>query len=267
MTALKAKWTEMNWYRRVLLIAMAVEILAFFVAVLAAVNRPGLEYGGTLLYPRTEGETRVYEGKLDWKPVRFTVSPEGAVTYQRGEYDYGPYQVTVDPAAFPGTLGEHDGTSNLGLEIRQGDEVVFRGGYCPERALSLWDGDGEPGWDMSFSVESSGGEATLYVDGREVTQEEQYAPALSVLAAVALGPELTHRGSLLAWLGVTLIALVNVLQICFPGFFFRLSLWGHVRNVDEAEPSELYVVGEYIEWAVLALLCLVLYWQALRVIV
>ena len=44
MTALKAKWTEINWYRRVLLIAMAVEILAFFVAVLAAVNRPGRGY-------------------------------------------------------------------------------------------------------------------------------------------------------------------------------------------------------------------------------
>ena len=267
MTALKAKWTEMNWYRRVLLIAMAVEILAFFVAVLAAVNRPGLEYRDSLLYPRTEGETRIYEGKLDWKPVRFTVSPEGEVIYQRGDLSYGPYQVTVDPAAFPGTLGEHDGTSNLGLEIRQGDEVVFRGGYCPERALSLWDGDGEPVWDMSFSVESSGGEATLYVDGREVTREEQYAPALSVLAAVALGPELTHRGSVGLYLAVTLLALVNILQICFPGFFFRLSLWGHVRNIDDAEPSDWYILLERIEWLILTLTCLVLYWQALRVIV
>ena len=267
MRALRGKWAEMNWYRRVLLIVMAIEILAFFVAVLAAVNRLGLEYGGTLLYPRAEGETRIYEGKLDWKPVRFTVSPEGEVIYQRGDLSYGPYQVTVDPAAFPETLGEHDGTSNLGLEIRQGDEVVFRGGYCPERALSLWDGDGEPVWDMSFSVESSGGEATLYVDGREVTREEQYAPALSVLAAVALGPELTHRGSVGLYLAVTLLALVNILQICFPGFFFRLSLWGHVRNVETAEPSDWYILMERIEWLILTLACLVLYWQVLRVIV
>ena len=267
MDALRGKWAEMNWYRRVLLIAMAVEILGFFAAVLAAVNRPGLEYGGTLLYPRTEGETRVYEGKLDWEPVRFAVSPEGEVTYQRGDLSYGPYQVSVDPAAFPETLGEHDGTSNLGLEIRQGDEVVFRGGYCPERALSLWDGDGEPVWDTSFSAESSGGGATLYVDGREVTREEQYAPALSVLAEVALGPELTHRGSVGLYLAVTLLALVNVLQICFPGFFFRLSLWGRVRNVETAEPSDWYILMERIEWLILTLACLVLYWQVLRVIV
>ena len=267
MDALRGKWAEMNWYRRVLLIATAVEILGFFAAVLVAVNRPGLEYGETLLSPRTEGETRVYEGKLDWEPVRFAVSPEGEVTYQRGDLSYGPYQVSVDPAAFPETLGEHDGTSNLGLEIRQGDEVVFRGGYCPERALSLWDGDGEPVWDTSFSVESSGGGSTLYVDGREVTREEQYAPALSVLAEVALGPELTHRGSVGLYLAVTLLALVNILQICFPGFFFRLSLWGHVRNVDEAEPSDWYILLERIEWLILTLTCLVLYWQAPRVIV
>ena len=258
MTALKAKWTEMNWYRRVLLIAMAVEILAFFVAVLAAVNRPGLEYGGTLLYPRTEGETRVYEGKLDWKPVRFTVSPEGAVTYQRGEYDYGPYQVMEDPSAIPPKRG-----GMIGLEITQGEEQLFRGGYRP--GDGLYQEDGEPLREDSHFYMMSG--ETIWRDGQEITAREYYEPSLSDLVGVALGPELTHRGSLLAWLGVTLIALVNILQICFPGFFFRLSLWGHVRNVDEAEPSELYVVGEYIEWAVLALLCLVLYWQALRVIV
>ena len=258
MTALKAKWTEMNWYRRVLLIAMAVEILAFFVAVLAAVNRPGLEYGGTLLYPRTEGETRVYEGKLDWEPVRFTVSPEGEVTYQRGEYDYGPYQVTEDPSAIPPKRG-----GMIGLEITLGEKQLFRGGCRP--GDGLYQEDGEPLREDSHFYMMSG--ETIWRDSQEITAREYYEPSLSDLVEVALGPELTHRGSLLAWLGVTLIALVNVLQICFPGFFFRLSLWGHVRNVDEAEPSELYVVGEYIEWAVLALLCLVLYWQALRVIV
>ena len=258
MTALKAKWTEMNWYRRVLLIAMAVEILAFFVAVLAAVNRPGLEYGGTLLYPRTEGETRVYEGKLDWEPVRFTVSPEGAVTYQRGEYDYGPYQVMEDPSAIPPKRG-----GMIGLEITLGEKQLFRGGCRP--GDGLYQEDGEPLREDSHFYMMSG--ETIWRDGQEITAREYYEPNLSDLVEVALGPELTHRGSLLAWLGVTLIALVNILQICFPGFFFRLSLWGHVRNVDEAEPSELYVVGEYIEWAVLALLCLVLYWQALRVII
>ena len=258
MTALKAKWTEMNWYRRILLIAMAVEILAFFVAVLAAMNRPGLEYGGTLLYPRTEGETRVYEGKLDWEPVRFTVSPEGEVTYQRGEYDYGPYQVMEDPSAIPPKRG-----GMIGLEITLGEKQLFRGGCRP--GDGLYQEDGEPLQEDSHFYMMSG--ETIWRDGQEITAREYYEPSLSNLAEVALGPELTHRGSVGLYLAVTLLALVNVLQICFPGFFFRLSLWGHVRNIETAEPSDWYILMERIEWLILTLACLVLYWQVLRVIV
>ena len=65
------------------------------------------------------------------------------------------------------------------------------------------------------------------------------------------------------YLGVTLLALLNAVQICFPGFFFRLSLWGHVRNVDDAEPSEFYIAVEHAEWVLLALLVPVLYWSGL----
>ena len=49
MTALKAKWSEMSLYRRVLLIVMAIEILSFFFATLVMINRPGLEYQDALL--------------------------------------------------------------------------------------------------------------------------------------------------------------------------------------------------------------------------
>ena len=44
MTALRAKWSEMSRYRRVLLLVMAAEILVFFIANVLAFLRPGLEY-------------------------------------------------------------------------------------------------------------------------------------------------------------------------------------------------------------------------------
>ena len=87
------------------------------------------------------------------------------------------------------------------------------------------------------------------------------------LAAELLIPSAQHRGDLLLWMACTLLALFNLFQICFPHFFFRLSLWGHVRNIDDAEPSDWYILLERIEWLILTLTCLVLYWQALRVIV
>ena len=44
---------------------------------------------------------------------------------------------------------------------------------------------------------------------------------------------------------------------------FRLSLWGHVRNVEAAEPSDFYVAMEHLEWMVLAVVCFALYWKSL----
>ena len=77
METLKAKWLEMDLYRRILLAVMLAEIFGFLIANVIVVNRPGLEYGDALLYPSTEGETQIYEGKLDGESARFTVSPEG----------------------------------------------------------------------------------------------------------------------------------------------------------------------------------------------
>ena len=142
MTALKAKWSEMSRYRRVLLLVMAIEILAFFFATVVMINRPGLEYQDTLLYPGTEGDIQIYQGTVDGETARFAVSPEWEVSYQWGDYTYGPYQITEDPAAVP------DGyEGSQGIEIRLGDEVLFRGCYLPNSTLSLIQEDGEPVWD------------------------------------------------------------------------------------------------------------------------
>ena len=56
MTAIQNKWADMSWFRRVLLILMLVEIVAFGIATAVTVGRWGLEYQGELLYPRTEGD-------------------------------------------------------------------------------------------------------------------------------------------------------------------------------------------------------------------
>ena len=266
METLKAKWLEMDLYRRILLAVMLAEIFGFLIANVIVVNRPGLEYGDALLYPSTEGELQVYEGKLDGESARFTVSPEGEISYQWGEFSYGPYQVTVDPAAFPETLGEHDGKYNIGLEISQGGAVLFRGGYRPGDTLSLWDESGKPLWGIRVSASMSNG-TVIGEDGRVISPEEQHEPSLAALVRVVLNPELTHRGNLLLWMACTLLALFNLFQICFPHFFFRLSLWGHVRNIDDAEPSDWYIAMENIEWAVLAMVCLALYAMGLSEIV
>lgn len=257
MNTIRTWWRECSWYRRVLLILLALEILAFAVATAVVVNRTGLKYENTLLFPSAEGETQVYQGRLDGVPARFTVSPEGEISYQLGTLQYGPWQVAADPsAAPPGYFRAH------GIEIRQGDEVLFRGCYLSGELPPLIQEDGEPylGIDTSF-LTGGGGENVIVLDesGAPIPQADYYEPGLADLARIALDPQLTHRGSVGVYLLITLLALLDAVQICFPRLFFRLSLLGLVRNRDQAEPSDFYITMEHLEWIFLAVLCLILY--------
>ena len=259
MTALKAKWSEMSRYRRVLLLVMAAEILVFFIANVLAFLRPGLEYQDALLYPRTEGELQIYQGKVDGETARFTVTPGGEVSYQWGEYTYGPYQITEDPAAVP------DGyEGSQGIEIRLGDEVLFRGCYLPSSTFPLIQEDGESLWEDSNIYMISGEQ--IWRNGQEITEREYREPSLSALARVALEPELTRQGNILLYLLITVLAVFNVLQICFPGLFFRRYIRWRVRDPELAEPSDFYIAMERMEWVVIAIVCLVLYGMCLTTI-
>ena len=259
MTALKAKWSEMSRYRRVLLLVMAAEILVFFIANVLAFLRPGLEYQDTLLYPRTEGELQIYQGKVDGETARFTVTPGGEVSYQWGEYTYGPYQISEDPSAVP------DGyEGSQGIEIRLGDEVLFRGCYLPSSTFPLIQEDGESLWEDSNIYMISG--EKIWRNGQEITEREYREPSLSALARVALGTELTRQGNILLYLLITVLAVFNVLQICFPGLFFRRYIRWRVRDPELAEPSDFYIAMERMEWVVIAIVCLVLYGMCLTTI-
>lgn len=259
MTALKAKWSEMSRYRRVLLLVMAAEILVFFIANVLAFLRPGLEYQDTLLYPRTEGELQIYQGRVDGETARFTVTPGGEVSYQWEEYTYGPYQISEDPSAVP------DGyEGSQGIEIRLGDEVLFRGCYLPSSTFPLIQEDGESLWEDSNIYMISG--EKIWRNGQEITEREYREPSLSALARVALGTELTRQGNILLYLLITVLAVFNVLQICFPGLFFRRYIRWRVRDPELAEPSDFYIAMERMEWVVLAIVCLVLYGMCLTTI-
>ncbi len=253
-------WSEMSRFRRVLLAVMVLMVLGFGIATPIVAAREGYAYGGTLLRAEREGDTRRYTGRVDGREVELVIQGDGMVTFRSGENQYGPYQVEEAPDTVPGDFW------GRGIQIRQGERVLFRGGYMENSELPLFDETGEPIWEVRMTAGSSGGD-TYYIDGEEVSQEEWNAPSMSQIARWALEPEeLTHRGSWGMWFSATLIALLNILQLCFPGFFFRLSLWGHVRDPERAEPSEFYIAAEYAEWIVLAMVSGVLYWLGLTTI-
>ena len=101
---------------------------------------------------------------------------------------------------------------------------------------------------------------------RVISPEEQHEPTLFALVRVALDPELTRQGNILLYLLITVLAVFNMFQICFPGLFFRWSIRWHVRDPELAEPSDFYIAMERVEWVVIAIVCLVLYGMCLTTI-
>lgn len=255
---MREKWREMSLFRRSLLAVLAVMIAGFGIATPIMSARKGIEYRDTLLYFTQEGDVRRYAGRVDGGRAEFTVTPEGTVEYRWGEEVYGPYQVAEDPAAAPRP-------STTGLEIRKGEQVLFRGGLSGGEWPVLYGEDGEPFELLNISYTTSSGK--VYRDGRELTQRDLHEPGLTTVARLALlEPELTCRGSFSLYLLVTLLAVFNMFQICCPGLMFRIGLWGYVRDPSEAEPSDFYIFMEQIEWVVLTGVAAVLYWLAMTVI-
>lgn len=261
---MREKWREMSLLQRVLLVLLAAMILGFGIATPLVSARKGIEYGDTLLCFTREGEVRRYAGRIDGRRAEFTVTPDGTVKYRWGEESYGPYQVVEDPSASP--KGSKAGWNLPGIEIRQEDEVLFRGGLYDGSWSILYGEDGEPLDFLSITYGTSGGKV-YDSNGKELTPRDLHEPGLSTVARLALRePELTHRGSFALYLLVTLLAAFNMFQICFPGLMFRWSIRWHVKDPYAAEPSDFYIFMEQAEWVLFTVMAAVLYWMAITAV-
>ena len=246
-------WREMSLYRRILL-----AVLIFMIVGVGTATR--IEYRGTLLYLEEEEDVRRYTGRVDGKRAEFTVTSNRMVEYCWGDYTYGPYEVVEDPSA------AYEPYVTTGLEIRQADQVLFRGGIRGETWPMLYDEAGEPYGMLDITYTTSNG-ITYGAGGKELTERDIQEPGLTTVAKLALGRlELTTRGSFALYLLVTLLAVFNIFQICCPGIMFRWSIMWHVKDPDAAEPSEWYILMEALEWALLTGVALWLYWLALTII-
>ena len=255
MNAIRGKWAGMSWFRRILLLLMAAEILIFTAATAAAVSRPGLAFGDALLLPREEGDVTWYEGTADGQPAALSVAADGTAAYRWGEEVYGPYRVVRDPSAAPEGFRAEDG-----IEVRLGDEVLFRGCFLRDAGgIPLIDENGDPLWSLYASTYDG-------TPGAEdpSTPRARHEPELEELIRAVLAPELVHRGDMGFCLLTHLLTLLNMAQILFPEAMFRFSLWGHVRNREQAEPSDWYLFTTRLSWVIIAILCLVLYIGQLR---
>ena len=247
---------SLSVFQKAVLLCLAAMVVVFTVLYPATLARVGFAYRDAILVPRQEGGDTVHSGMLRGQRAAFSVSPEKTVVFRYGGAAFGPYTFLEDPTAVP-----EDGApmtrAATGVEIRVGDEVFFRG-YAVrtdggERWLFREDGSVETHF-AAFTDDDGG--VILDANGNEIDPME---PTAADLADLMLGPELTHKGSWIAWLCGVLICALAAAVILFADELFRWQMSFRVRDAERAEPSDWEIMRRHIVWIMLPVLALILF--------
>ena len=129
------KFKSLNRYQKGVLIFLIAMALVFAVVYPMTISKVGFEYKGTILVPSLENGSTVYSGKIQGQQARFTVSEDKTVVFQHGNKTYGPYTAKEDPKAIPKDEGMAEYMT--GVELRQGEDILFRGGVFGNRGFIL----------------------------------------------------------------------------------------------------------------------------------
>ncbi len=241
---------ELNRYQKAILLLLIVMAITFCVIYAVTSHRVGYLYHDVILVPSEEDGNTVYSGTIMGWECRFTVTADKTVTFQCGEKCYGPYTAKQDPTARPDDM--HYLSSASGVEIRKGEEIIFRGAaYRSNDGLMLFEKDG----GIHIEIVSSGG-IMIDEDGNVIDRLE---PSAWTILELMDGPELTHKGEWGAWFGAVLVSIFTAVTILFADEMFRLSLMFRVQDVDMVDPSDWEIAGRYFSWTIMAIMALIVY--------
>lgn len=250
---------SLNSYQKGILIFMAVMALIFAVIYSKTISRVGYRYYDAILVPIEENGNTVYSGKIKGEQAQFIVSNDNTVVFNYGDKTYGPYTVKEDVTAIPKD-NEMSG-SMTGIEVREGDEILFRGGVMDS---------GDYYWFYSEDGTSDSMIGGSYVTSDGIARDEngnpidKMKPSVLTIYELVNNPELTHKGEGIVWFGAVFVCILNALSILFADELFRWSLAFRIRYAYDAEPSDWEITGRYIGWTVMAIMALVLFIMGLQ---
>ena len=249
---------NLNLYQKGILVLMIAMALVFAVIYHVTIARVGVLYQDSIFVPSEENGVTVYSGKYRGEQAHFTVSEDKTVAFWCGDKTYGPYTVKEDPAALPreDILSE----SMTGVEIWEGEKLMFRGGFW-QSGEDYWLRNTDGSMELSQSVFSTVDGVEKDMHGNVIDPAE---PKASDILRLAFGPELTHKGELLAWFGAVVISAINMFSILYADELFRWNLSFQIQNAETAAPSDWELTQRYLSWTLLVLAALVIYIVGLR---
>lgn len=249
---------NLNGYQKGLLLLMLAMALVFAVVYHMTIARVGVLYQNAIFVPAEENGVTVYSGELRGKQAEFTVSADKTVSFRCDGQTYGPYTVKEDPTARP--EDEFGREVMTGVEIRDGEELLFRGGFWQsDGSFWLCNADGSMDLGMQTYVVENGVKKDS--DGNIIDPAK---PSASDILRLVFDPELTHKGTWLAWLGAVFISFLAAGSILYADELFRWNLSFQIQNAEAAEPSEWEMMKRYISWTVFVIAALIVYFLGLQ---
>ena len=247
---------ELDRYQKAVLLILLAMAVTFAVMYAVTTSRTGFAYMDEILKPETLDGVTVYSGIIDGENAEFTVTADRTVTFRHGERLYGPYTAAQAPDAIP----EDDSLAEqmTGLEVRDGNEIIFRGGMI-ETGISdgdfvLVDEEGRLS-GISFTAQMSDG-TVVDSNGNVVDMME---PSVYTVINLMRGPKLTAKGHWIVYLLCLVFSVVTALSILYADELFRMGLAFRIRNADRAEPTDWELTERYISWTILPVIILLGY--------
>lgn len=249
---------NLSRYAQILLLVLVVMAIVFAVVYPVTISREGYLYNDRLLIPSTENGNTIYSAKVDGQQWRITVTADKTVTFQFGDKQYGPYTAKEDPSAIP--KGNGMAHQMTGVEVRQGDEIVFRGGIY--NTGSYWIMVNEDGSDASFQIYTSNSNGEIVDGNGNVIDTMQ--PSIGSILRLMQGPELTQKGDGFFWFVGTFLALFAAASILFADELFRMQFIFKAQDPDLIEPSEWTLAIRPVSWFILVVMVFVVYMMGLK---
>lgn len=229
------RFKTLDYRQKWIFLIMGVMVLVFTILYPVTLSRVGYSYRDAILVPHEAEGTTVYSGKIQGEAASFTVTQDKTVTFQYGDFTYGPYTVKENPQAAPESGDLADSLS--GVEIWRQDSRLFRGGArkLDQHGWLLYYENGEP-YGLEIKITTGGNSAA------------QMEPSLATILDLTMGPELTHKGHWLPWFLGILLCVVNAVSILYADELFRFWLSFRIESPELAEPTDLEITGRYFGW-------------------
>lgn len=235
------RYKSLDGFQKLIILALIVLFAVYTVLYVITTSKVGYAYDGVILVHRTENRNEIYSGELNGQTACFSVTADKVLTFTYGDKIYGPYTVKPDTTAIPeGKNCTH------GVEIREGEDIFFRGGYFNAGDMRFfYNEDGSSVSDITFTT--AGSNIVTDEDGNIIDTME---PSPGTILRLVEGPELTHKGTWIIWWPCFFLSVVVIASILFADELFRWGMSFRVQDVDAIQPLDWEITRRYIGWII-----------------